>query len=212
MPKKSTSPQGEWSRGLSDEVRRPKKPEHLCEVLKHLEPFSEEPHGEFDGKRYWFSREHAVACVDEAAGDFNTARHGTSPRFWDVMKEFKSIQTLTKALADKLESLDDTTRHALQCATYDANRNDAAIRNALPKPSNWSEGLFNELENVIAWVDRLKGLANFMDETRVSLLDQRRKENRKMHDDGGNTSLLKRYVRKSKARSCARRHSDLRGF
>jgi hypothetical protein len=201
MPKRSVDPPGQWGRANSEEVKRPKRQSRLDALLEYLEPFSDGPGAEFDGKRYLYPRDVAIEMIEDAARTFNLMDYLArgAPRFQNVLKNLKNIQILAEALAIQLESLDDMTRHELKYASAKIDASDrecfkvlmdVADVKALPSPSNDAQ-VGDEGPQFFSWVERLQGLSKYLSEASKNLVLQRQKQKRNAQDEGGNTNYWK---------------------
>jgi hypothetical protein len=206
MRKNSEVQRKRWTMTCSEEVSRPKKPDHLSDAMGHLGPFDYETKAEAlkrgayieRGKqRYGISKEFAKEFIEHAARRFNKDEYLSSgaPRFKHVVERVKLTQKLAAELAAHLESLDDITRHELQNAGTGTERRkafhdlmeDADVK-ALPRVSTDQTG------SADTWVERLRKLSTYADVTCSNLMDWRRLQNLSETDKGGNTNLWKETI------------------
>jgi hypothetical protein len=203
MPKKTAVKRERWTLACPEEIRRPKSPNKLTDVVDHLGPFAHETqaealeHGSYSdhkGQRLGISRELASELVEDTARRFNTEEYleRGAPRFKQVVERLKEEKQLVDALIAHMESDDDITRHELQNAGTSTEHQEqfrtlmeAADVKALPRVSTDTTG------SGTFWVDRLKSLSSYIETTVNNLVYWRRRQNLTVTDKGGNTNLWK---------------------
>ena len=192
--------QTKWSLSVDTSIKGPKNPHHLDAVLDHLGPFRYQTRAEALAARAESdapSRELAIELVEETASVFNTASYlvNGAPRFKHTVGALSTMQQLADALCSHLNSLDDITRHQLQCAGVGEEFRGpfidlmkAADAHGLPRKST------EQIDDPSPWVYRLSKLSAYAEVTRTNLIELRRRENRSEKDVGGNTNLWKEDV------------------